>query len=380
MRIGHYYADLLADGGCPSNVRFLSQAQLKRGHDVIGFGFDGPHASLLPDGLQVVTATRTPFGLRSLIRHMTQGPQRPDVLTVWGALILGNELVMRAASRSRLVTMLSLQGHLDPFLYQYGRVWTKRTYKRLALRPELARWATDLHAQSPYEAKLATEVGFRGRSHVFPLGTPNRTPQPNRPGPLRTELGLDKDALLIGFFGRLDPLQKRFDALVDALSRCRELAEGNQVTFVIAGKADSRQERETKRLIEKHGMSGLIRMAGPFNGEDRFRALQDLDVLLHPSRYEALPRVIREAAAVGTPAVVSLQANAELLAQAGGALLSDVDPESLARAFTRVVRDADWRRRASRAARLWAEQNDWDACAANFEDAFEESVSASVGS
>jgi glycosyltransferase involved in cell wall biosynthesis len=191
-------------------------------------------------------------------------------------------------------------------------------------------------------------------------------------------LGLDKDALLLGFFGRFDPVQKRFDALMAGLSRCRALAERGDVTFVIAGKGDSRQIRETKRLIERHQMSGLISIAGPFEGEDKFRALQDLDVLLHPSRYEGLPRVIREAAAVGTPAVVSLQANAELLVEAGGALLSEVTPEGLGRVITRVARDADWRRTASRAAKLWADQNDWNACAANFEVAFEESISASA--
>jgi glycosyltransferase involved in cell wall biosynthesis len=378
VRIGHYYADLLEDGGCPSNVRFLSRAQLDRGHDVVGFGFDGPHASLLPEGLEVVTAPRHVFGLRSLIRQITLGPRRPDVLTVWGALIPGNELVLRAARRSGLATLLSLQGHLDPFLYRHGRRRSKRTYRRFALRPALERWTSDVHAQSPYEERLAVDMGFKGRSHVFPLGTPSATPPTSRPGPLRKELGLDKDSLLVGFFGRFDPLQKRFDALVAGLSMCRGLAERGEVTFVIAGKGDSRQMRDTKDIIEKHRMSGLIKMAGPFNGDDRFRALQDLDVLLHPSRYEGLPRVIRESAAVGTPAVVSLQANAELLVQAGGALLSDISAEALAQTFTRVIRDAEWRRNASRAAKLWADRNDWDACAANFEIAFEKSISASA--
>src|SRR5918996_1565535 len=217
MRIGHYYADLLGDGGCPSNVRFLSRAQLDRGHDVIGFGFKGPHAALLPEGLQVVSAPRHVFGLRTLIREITLGPQRPDVLTVWGALIPGNELVLRAAKRSGVVTMMSLQGHLDPFLYRHGRRRSKRTYRRFALRPALEKWTSDVHAQSPYEAKLATDMGFVGRSHVFPLGTPSGTPAPKRPGPLRRVLNLNKDALLVGFFGRFDPVQKRFDALVAGL-------------------------------------------------------------------------------------------------------------------------------------------------------------------
>src|SRR5918996_1471173 len=201
VRIGHYYADLLGDGGCPSNVRFLSQAQLARGHEVVGFGFNGPHADLLPEGLQVVSASRHPLGLRSLIRQITFGPRRPDVLTVWGALIPGNEFVLRGAKRAGLVTMLSLQGHLDPFLYHHGRRRSKRTYRRVALRPALERWTSDIHAQSPYEATLAADMGFRGRTHVFPLGTPSATPPAKRPGPLRKELDLDADSLLVGFFG-----------------------------------------------------------------------------------------------------------------------------------------------------------------------------------
>lgn len=129
-------------------------------------------------------------------------------------------------------------------------------------------------------------------------------------------------------------------------------------------------------MVEEHGLRDVVRMAGPFNDDDRFRALADLDVLLHPSRYEGLPRVIREAAAVGTPAIVSLQTNAETLVDAGGAILTQTDPESIARSIRTAVGDPTWRLTASSAARSWASENDWIACARHFQAAYEEVLAA----
>jgi glycosyltransferase involved in cell wall biosynthesis len=120
-------------------------------------------------------------------------------------------------------------------------------------------------------------------------------------------------------------------------------------------------------------------MAGPFIGDDRFRALADLDVLLHPSRYEGLPRVIREAAAVGTPAIVTLQTNAESLVDAGGATLTGPDPGSIAAAVRSAIADAGWRSAASLAAQTWAKENDWVQCARHFQAAYERATTMMRG-
>jgi glycosyltransferase involved in cell wall biosynthesis len=376
MRIAHYYADVLEEGGCPSNVRNLSQAQLALGHEVLGFGFSGGSPERIPNGFSVATFPRTPLGLRKLIREMTRPETAPEVLTVWGTLVLGNEIVLRETHRSGIPTVLSPQGHLEPFLYSHGRRFLKRSYKRLAIVPQLRHWVTDVHAQSPYEASLARGLGFRGRTHVFPLGTPGKVPPPKRPGPLRQALGIGSKEVVAGFFGRFDPVQKRFDALLAGIRRCKALAEAGEVRFVMAGKGSEEQVSETRRLIDRHDLTQLVGMVGPFNGEARFGALGDLDVLLHPSQYEALPRVIREAASVGTPAIVSVQANAELLADAGGALLSEPNPEALERAITFAVRDEAWRTTASRSARAWAEENDWTACARNFAGIYDRALEA----
>lgn len=374
MRIAHYYADLLSEGGCSSNVRSLSKAQTSLGHEVIGFGFDEPRARRYPEATSVVTAPKSVRGIRKLVGQMTAGPKRPDVVTVWSPLLLGNEYAMARLSRAGIPVVLSLQGHLDPFLYRSGRALRKRAYRRLALVPALRRWVTDVHAQSPYEALLAEGLGFRGRTHVFPLGTPSDAPATARPGPLRRALGLSGDDLLLGFFGRFDPIQKRFGTLVAGLARARQLSDAGKAHFVIAGKGSAEQRRATMDLLKEHNLADVVPVVGPFDGEDRFHALADIDVLLHPSRFEGLPRVIREAAAVGTPAIVTINTNAELLARAGGALLIEPSAEVLGRAIFRVAEDEGWRTAAAAAAKAWASANDWMACAHAFGEVYERAV------
>lgn len=378
MRIAHYYADLLADGGCPSNLRFLAEAQLGLGHRVSGFGFTNPRGNHpMPEGMGVVQAPRTPAGLRRLIRGILSLTPRPDVVQVWSPLIIGNEWVLREVHRAGIPTLVTLQGHLDPFLYSHGRSVQKRIYRRVALGPALKRWTDAIHAQSQYEEGLARDLGYTGVIYVFPLGTPaGMVPPLSRPGPMRRDLGIPDDHLLVGFFGRLDPVQKRFEALIPSMARCRDLLGDETVHFVLAGKGSDAERRETRRMLREHGLDDVVPMPGPYMGDDRFRALADLDVLLHPSRFEGLPRVIREAAAVGVPSVVSVQANAELLVEAGGALLTDTTPSALDDAIRSAVGNAQWRAEASTAAMIWAAENDWIASARHFLAAYEELVAA----
>jgi glycosyltransferase involved in cell wall biosynthesis len=369
VKVAHWYLDLLEEGGCPSNVKNLMSAQTGIGHTVLGFGFESESASPLSRELAVITAPRSIRGLRYLAKRMVD-EEKVDVVTVWSPLMVGNEYTMRRAGRAGLPVILSLQGHLEPFLYASGRALRKRIYRRISIAPALRRWVTDVHAQSPYEASLAEGLGFKGRVHVFPLGTPSNVPPSRRPGPLRMALNLSAEEVLVGFFGRFDPVQKRFDALLAGISRARHVWEADKARFVIAGRGSEKDRAVTSELIQKYELGNVVDVVGPFDGDDRFHALADLDVLLHPSRYEGLPRVIREAAAVGTPAIITRQTNAELLVQAGGAALVDPDPDSIARAIVRSVEDREWRSAASRAARAWAVANDWPACARRFDDVY----------
>lgn len=377
MRIAHYYADMFYDGGCPSNLRSLAEAQMELGHDVSGFGFTHPDRNHeMPVGMSTSDAMRTPGGLRRLIEEILAMRPRPDVVQVWSPLIPGNEYALWRLHRAGLITAVTLQGHLDPFLYRKGNRLAKGLYRLLVLGPSLRRWTSVSHAQSPYEARLARAMGVTRPIHVFPLGTPSKALPGlgERPGPLRRSLGMGADGLLAGFFGRFDPVQKRFDALLPALARCRELTATTGVRFVVAGKGTEAQRAILVERIARYGLDDLVSLSGPFDGDDRFRALADLDVLIHPSRYEGLPRVIREAASVGTPAVVTVQTNAELLVEAGGALLTGPTPAEIAFAVSRAVTDEAWRASASSAGRSWASENDWVTCARHFDGAYADAL------
>jgi glycosyltransferase involved in cell wall biosynthesis len=344
------------------------------GHEVFGFGFarDGGNHPM-PGGMMTSDEPRTPWGLRRLVDGMLQLRPRPDMVIVWSPLIVGNEYVLRRLHRQGIVTVVTLQGHLDPFLYRKGNRLAKALYRHLALVPALKRWTSVSHAQSPYEERLARELGVTGPISVFPLGIPS-TSVPSlgpRPGPLRRELGMGPTEILAGYFGRFDPVQKRFDALLPALVRARHLAEQGAIRFVMAGKGSEAQLASLRAQLTRYGLGDVVAVAGPFMGDDRFRAIADLDLLLHPSRYDGLPRVIREAAAVGTPAVVTLQSNAELLVEAGGAILTGPTPAEIAHATIQALTEPGWLEAASKAARSWGAANDSLASARNFDLACE---------
>lgn len=367
------------DGGCPSNLRDVAQAQMQLGHEVFGFGFTregGNHP--MPDGMVTSDEPRTPGGLRSLVDGILRLRPRPDMVIVWSPLIVGNEYVLRRLHRQGIVTVVTLQGHLDPFLYRKGNRLAKALYRRLVLGPALRRWTTVSHAQSPYEERLARELGVTGPISVFPLGIPSASIPPigHRPGPLRRELGMGATEVLAGYFGRFDPVQKRFDALLPALVRARHLAQQGAVRFVMAGKGSEAQLASLRAQLARYGLGDVVAVAGPFMGDDRFRAIADLDLLIHPSRYDGLPRVIREAVAVGTPAVVTVQSNAELLVEAGGAILTGPTPAEIAEATIRALTEPGWLEAASEAARGWGAMNDSLASARSFDRAYEAAIAS----
>jgi glycosyltransferase involved in cell wall biosynthesis len=102
---------------------------------------------------------------------------------------------------------------------------------------------------------------------------------------------------LVGFCGRLsrqkDPL-----AFVEAAHLVRGEV-GDRVRFVVVGDGPLRSAVDER--IGALGLTGYVMRSGLRT--DIPRVLSCLDVFVHPSRYEGLPRVILEAFTVGVPVV-----------------------------------------------------------------------------
>jgi glycosyltransferase involved in cell wall biosynthesis len=178
---------------------------------------------------------------------------------------------------------------------------------------------------------------------------PNGVPIPEDTGPacssrdLRKDLGLDPGVPLLGFLGRFME-QKGFLPLVRALEMLRAEPDGPRFQLVAIGSGD--HEREYRAEVQRRGLASCVRML-PFT-PDVQPLLRQLDLLVVPSLWEALPLLPMEAMVAGVPVLGTdciglrevLADTPSLVVRAGdpGALASGLR-QALARPWPQAARD-----------------------------------------
>jgi glycosyltransferase involved in cell wall biosynthesis len=172
------------------------------------------------------------------------------------------------------------------------------------------------------------------------------------PGGMRSE-----DPLLVAV-GRLVPY-KRFNLLIEILVRVKKHQPDLQA--VIAGEGSERAALEG--LIARHGAQNWIRLPGRIDDESLIDLYRRAWALLSTSAYEGWGLTITEAAACGTPAIVTPIAGhidavqdgvSGLLAQPGPAMEAAVDT---------IVSNQIVRHRLERGAVRRSRQLTWDGTA-----------------
>jgi glycosyltransferase involved in cell wall biosynthesis/ribosomal protein S18 acetylase RimI-like enzyme len=171
---------------------------------------------------------------------------------------------------------------------------------------------------------------------------------PARVTALRRELGIADDELVVTAIGRL-VAEKGYRELFAAAERVR--AELPAARFLVAGgpdpdKADALGGDE----LATAAASGVVLCGWR---EDVVELLAATDVFVLPSHREGLPLSAVEAAAMGRPLVLTdIRGCREVVDNGRDGLLVPVrDPEALAAAITRLLRDPDLRARLGEAAR-----------------------------
>lgn len=151
-----------------------------------------------------------------------------------------------------------------------------------------------------------------------------------QPGALRAELGLAKDAPLVGAVGRLTA-QKGFRYLLEAFAVVRRSLP--QAHLVIAG------DGELRSILEAQGDKDAVHFLGWRS--DVPSVMADIDVLAVPSLWEGFGLVALEAMALSKPVVASrVSALPELVTDGEtGLLVPPADPEALAEALGALLSD-----------------------------------------
>lgn len=124
-----------------------------------------------------------------------------------------------------------------------------------------------------------------------------RTPEPGAGATVRGQLGIPLDAPVLGVLAMLRP-EKGHDVTAEALAAIRE--RHPDVRLVVAG--DGVQRPALERAAAALG-DGVVHLLG--TRHDVMRVLDAVDLLVQPSRAEALGMSIIEGFAAGVPAVAT---------------------------------------------------------------------------
>lgn len=318
------------------------------GYDVVGISTPGPDvAALEAAGIRhiPVTMTRnvTPFAdLRSLwklVRVMrrerftivhTHNP-KPGLLGQLAARLAGVPVVVN-----------TLHGF---YFHEHMRPAARRFY--VSLEKVAARCSDLILSQNREDIDTALKEGICPPAKVRHLGNGIDLGvfDPDRFGAeevsrRRADLGVPPGAKVVGFVGRLAARRKGF---LDFLKAGAEVARRvPEVCFVVVGEADhGKPDAVEPEVAKEYGLWERCRFLGQRPNAELPGLYSVMDVLVLPSLFEGIPRVVMEAAAMRVPAVATdVKGNREAVESGRSGLLVPLgDVPALAAAVVKVLGD-----------------------------------------
>jgi len=172
------------------------------------------------------------------------------------------------------------------------------------------------------------------------------------PGPsdVRDRLGLSREALIVGFVGRLTR-DKGVPELIEAFDTI--LRGERNAHLLLMGWFDAAEDAlnaEMRARIEKHPRihcTGFVADTAPY-----YRAM---DLMVLPTWREGFPNVVLEAAATGIPVVTTIATGSRdsVVPEVTGLLIPPGYPAAISEAVLKLLRDPVRRGRMGDAAREW---------------------------
>lgn len=208
-------------------------------------------------------------------------------------------------------------------------------------------------AVSKAAAERSAALRRSGRTRIVPTGLP----------PIdfldaaeaRAQLGLPRQALVFGVIGRVEADKGRDDALA-ALPEIHRATPSALLVFLGPCEPGDRWVQTVSIRAAAAGVAGSVRLTGERPEAARF--LKAFDVILHPSRHEALPRVLIEALFASVPVVATAVGGIPEIVQhdVSGLLVPPGDPAALGRAAASLAREPETRGRLARAGLIRARE------------------------
>src|SRR5262249_73954 len=124
------------------------------------------------------------------------------------------------------------------------------------------------------------------------------------PGAFRAKHGMPADALVVLFLGRLSA-KKSPELLLEAFAQLAKEKHGRTVRLGFPGPDEAGRMDRMGSRAKKAGVGEQGTVGGRLFGDEKWAAYRDADVFVLPSQNENFGNSAAEAAACGTPVVVT---------------------------------------------------------------------------
>lgn len=395
LNVTQSYAPFFEFGGPPVKVRALSEALAKRGHQVSVLTVDWGFEARLRGDEKHGAVDRSPFGWRLeengvqaiylptwfRYRALSWNPaakrfcrarlQNYDVAHIFGLYDFLGPAVAAACRARGLPYVVEPIGMFIPIVRS---LWLKRMYHFLLGRAMFS-GSRFLVATSGQEVAELTSGGLpREKLFLRRNGVEAPAELPER-GRFRAAHGIAADAKLILFLGRLSQ-KKSPDLLLHAFAMLRNALGESGLRLVFAGPDESGMKTQLTQMAERMGIAVHVQFCGALFGEAKWAAYRDADVFVLPSQNENFGNTAAEAAAAGTPVIVTQECGiAPLLAGVAG-LVVPHGAAALSRAMERVLAEPGLHAQLAAGSRKVTSQLGWEEPARAMEALYGELVEA----
>jgi glycosyltransferase involved in cell wall biosynthesis len=250
----------------------------------------------------------------------------------------------------------------------------KRVYMAFFAR-QLLEGAAFVHCTANDERRQSEVWYPQGRSKVIPnlldLGPFRELPGAEE---ARSRYRIRDEQPLILFMSRLHS-KKGLHILIDAMVLV--LAQFPAARLLVAGDGDARYVEKVRAHVQDAGLSNSVEFIGHVDGSLKYSLLQAATCFVLPSSQENFGFALFEAAAVGTPIVVTNLVDTWRELQSGAsAEITDQTAMSVAKGILNTISTNEQQGAIQRASsRAWAmEYLDTDRIASMFEEAYVEAL------
>jgi glycosyltransferase involved in cell wall biosynthesis len=264
--------------------------------------------------------------------RVTELVQWADVIHVMNHWTLLNAVVYRAARRAGRPYVVCPAGALQV----YGRSSLAKNLYNQIIGNRIIRDAKACVAIADNEIGPLRQYGIADdRISLIPNGVDPVAFGSADPVAFRRKFGLD-DAPFVLFLGRLNRI-KGPDLLLQAFSQVRDTLP--RLDLVFAG-ADEGMLGSLKAMAQNTGIADRVHFIGPISGSDKTGAYSAAQLLVIPSRQEAMSIVVLEAGICGTPVLITDQCGFNEVEAIGGGMVVPASVDALILGLRAMLKDA----------------------------------------